>query len=67
MKAIIYRQETAHNGIYRTAVYFFGICVFVWESPDEAPKRHKPVGFIQYPSEAPTEIEADEFFPDEEF
>lgn len=67
MKAIIYKKETALNGIYRTAVYFLGICVFVWESPDEKPKPHKPVGFIQYSSDAPTEVEADEFFPDEEF
>lgn len=66
MKAIIYRQETAEKGIYRTAIYFFGVCVFVWESPEEDRKPQKPIGFVQFPAEAPTEIEDEDYYPDEE-
>lgn len=66
MKAIIYRKETSENRVYRTAIYIFGIRVFVWESPDESERPRKPIGFVQFPNDAPSWIEDEDYFPDEE-
>lgn len=64
-KAIIYKQHTIQGKVRRTSLYLFGICLYVEEYPvsDETPS--KPIGFIQYPSYAPTEVDDDDYFEDE--
>lgn len=64
MKAIIFKQHTKEAKVYRTALYLFGACVYVEEYPeDEHPT--KPCGFTVLSSDAPTQVEDDDYFEDE--
>lgn len=65
MKAIIFKQQIKEGKVYRTALYLFGVCVYVEEYPEDEYNRPKPCGFIQYPSEAPTQVDDDDYFEDE--
>ncbi len=65
MKAIIYKKNTKEGKVYRTALYLLGVCVYVEEYPETEPTRPKPVGFIQFPSDAPTEVEDEDYFDEE--
>ncbi len=65
MKAIIYKQNTKQGKVYRTALYLLGVCVYVEEYPDEGQPRPKPIGFTQFPSAAPTEVEDEDYYEDE--
>ena len=68
MKAILKRTEVEHNNIISVRIEIFGLAVYESHCRDERSpeKRRRPIGFTQFPFEAPTEVEADEYFPDEE-
>ena len=65
MKAILYKQHTVQGKISRTALYLFGICLYAEEYPVRENTPSKPVGFIQFPSTAPTEVEEEDYYEDE--
>ena len=68
MKAILKRTETVANGRVSVHIELFGIRIYELTSTDRSTdKNHpRPIGFIQHSIEAPSEVEADEYFPDEE-
>ena len=65
MKAIIFKQHTKEGKVYRTALYLFGVCVYVEEYPEDEHNRPKPCGFTIFPSDAPTQVDDDDYFEDE--
>lgn len=65
MKSIIYKQHIVRGKVRSTSVYLFGVCIYCEEYPEQKPEQRKPVGFIQFPSDAPTEVE-DEDWDEEE-
>lgn len=68
MKSLVYKLTERHpNGeIERTSTYILGVCVYRHQYPVE-PYEKKPrnVGFIQYPSDAPTSSPDEDYYPDE--
>jgi len=68
MKAILKRTEVEHSNTISVRIEFFGLAVYESQRRDERSpeKRRRPIGFIQFPSDAPTEVEDDDYFPDEE-
>lgn len=42
-----------------------GICIYAHEYPIYAEESPRNIGFIQYPSDAPTDVEDDGYWPDE--
>lgn len=65
MKSIILKRHTIQGKLHRIALYLFGVCVYAYEYPVYEPERAKPVGFLQYPSAAPYEVEDEEDYEDE--
>lgn len=68
MNAILKRTEVEHDNIISVRIELFGLVVYESQRRDESSpeKRRRPIGFIQFPSDAPTDVEAEEYFPDEE-
>lgn len=68
MKAILKRTEVEHDNIISVRIELFGLAVYESQRSDERSpeKRRRPIGFIQFPSDAPTDVETEEYFPDEE-
>ena len=68
MKAILKRTEVEHDNIISVRIELFGLAVYESQRRDERSpeKRRRQIGFIQFPSDAPTEVETEEYFPDEE-
>lgn len=68
MKAILKRTEVEHDNIISVRIELFGLAVYESQRRDERSpeKRSRPIGFIQFPSDAPTDVETEEYFPDEE-
>ncbi len=65
MESLIYVKCTADGKIMRKEVWFLGMCLYIEEWPDDTEELRRPVGFEQYPIEAPSEVEDDYYFPDE--
>lgn len=68
MKAILKRTEVEHDNIISVRIELFGLAVYESQRRDERSpeKRRRPIGFIQFPSDAPTDVEVEDCFPDEE-
>lgn len=68
MKAILKRTEVEHDNIISVRIELFVLAVYESQRRDERSpeKRRRPIGFIQFPSDAPTDVEAEDYFPDEE-
>lgn len=68
MKAILKRTEVEHDNIISVRIELFGLTVYEsqWRDERSPEKRRRPIGFIQFPSDAPTEVEDDDYFPEEE-
>lgn len=68
MKAILKRTEVEHDNIISVRIELFGLAVYESQRRDERSpeKRRRPIGFIQFPSDAPTDVEGEEYFPEEE-
>ncbi len=68
MKAILKRTEVEHDNIISVRIELFGLTVYEsqWRDERSPEKRRRPIGFTQFPSDAPTDVEAEEYFPDEE-
>lgn len=68
MKAILKRTEVEHDNIISVRIELFGLAVYESQRRDERSpeKRSRQIGFIQFPSDAPTDVETEEYFPDEE-
>lgn len=68
MKAILKRTEVEHDNIISVCIELFGLTVYESQQRDERSpeKRRQPIGFIQFPSNAPTEVEDEDYFPEEE-
>lgn len=69
MKAIFKRTEVEHNNIISVRIELFGLAVYESQRRDERSpgERRRPIGFIQFPINAPTDVEeAEDYFPDEE-
>ena len=65
MKSIIFRQHTVQNKVHHLALYLFGVCAYAEEYPVYEPAQRKPVGFIQFPSAAPDEVEDEDDYEDD--
>lgn len=65
MKAIIYKQNTKDKGVQREALYFLGICIYVREYPVYKPTPQRPIGFVQFPTEAPSWVEDEEYYDED--
>lgn len=66
MGAILKRVRIVKDKHTTTRVMLFGLTVYETESINQtSDNTPRPVGFIQYPIEAPTEVEDDEYFPEE--
>lgn len=68
MKAILKRTEVEHDNIVSVRIELFGLAVYESQRRDERSpeKRRRPIGFMQFPSDAPTDVESEEYFPEEE-
>lgn len=68
MKAIFKRTETVTDDCVSVRIELFGVRIYELTSTDRSTdkNRPRPVGFIQFPIEAPSVVEADDYFPDEE-
>lgn len=64
MRPILYKREAVFDGIKQVTIRFFGLLIYAKESDiDECERR--PVGFVQYPIDAPSYIDDDDYFNDE--
>lgn len=60
---ILYKREVVIDGIRQVTIRFFGLLVYAKESDiDECERR--PVGFVQYPIEAPSYVDESEYYDD---
>lgn len=67
MKPIIHKRTERHKSgdAERIVIYFLGICIYIHEYPIDRDTKPRNVGFIQYPSNAPTEVEDEDYYPEE--
>lgn len=67
MKSIIHKKTERHKSgdTERIVIFFLGICIYIHEYPIDRDSRPGSVGFIQYPSDAPTEVEDEDYYPEE--
>ena len=67
MKPLISKitKQSKHGKKERLEVFVFGICIYAHEYPIYSEESPRKVGFIQYPSDAPTDVEDDDYWPDE--
>lgn len=68
MKSIIHKKTERHKSgdAERIVIYFLGICIYYHEYPIYAEEKRRNIGFNQFPSSAPTEIEDEDYYPDED-
>ena len=67
MKPIIFKHHTKTGGVYRRAIYLFGICVYAWEYPENTDaERHRAIGFTSFPNDAPGYIEDDDYYSEDD-
>ncbi len=68
MKSLIEKRTERHaNGhMERVVVKVFGLCIYMHIYPIDSDTKPRNVGFIQYHSAAPVEVEDNDYFPDEE-
>lgn len=65
MNAIIVKRLTLKDGKERRTISVCGICIYMSERPASNDDSRRPVGFIQFPSEAPTEVIDEDYYPEE--
>lgn len=56
MRPIIYKQIEESNGVERLSVRFMGLLVYVREYPIDDKSAKRPIGFVSFPIEAPSEV-----------
>lgn len=49
----------------KTELIVFGICIYTSETIVRSDKTRRPLGFIQYPTEAPSDVVDKEYYPEE--
>lgn len=49
----------------KTELIVFGICIYTSETIVRSDKTRQPLGFIQYPTEAPSDVVDKEYYPEE--
>lgn len=65
MKPIIVKRLTLKDGVERRTISVCGICIYMSEHPTSNDDSRRPIGFIQLPSEAPTEVIDEDYYPEE--
>ncbi len=65
MKSLIFKKTSVIGDTERISLYILGVRVYVVERPFEAEEKRRPIGFVQYYSDAPTEVEDEDYFPEE--
>lgn len=68
MKSLIYKKTERNYKIRaeRVIIYVLGLCIYIHEYPMDAEEKRRNIGFNQFPSSAPTEIEDEDYYPDED-
>lgn len=56
-KSLIMKETTIADNKERTRIKVFGICVYERVKPHYGEERHRHIGFISYPNDAPGYIE----------
>lgn len=64
MKSLIFKKTSIVGDTERISLYILGVRIYVVERPFEIEKS-RPVGFVQFYSDAPTEVEDEDYFPEE--
>lgn len=65
MKSLIFKKTSIVGDTERISLYILGVRIYVVERPFEIEKKSRPVGFVQFYSDAPTEVEDEDYFPEE--
>lgn len=65
MRPIIKKRITESDNVTRIELTVFGICVYASECIDKIERSHRPIGFVQYPIEAPSEVADEDYYPEE--
>lgn len=65
MKPIIVKRLTLTNGVERLTFSVCGICIYMSEHPAINDCSRRPIGFIQFHSDAPTEVIDEDYYPEE--
>ena len=68
MKSLIHKKTERNYRIKteREVIYFLGLCIYIHEYPLDTEEKRRNIGFTQFPSSAPTEIEDEDYYPDED-
>lgn len=65
MKALIFKKTSVVGDKERISLDILGVRIYEVERPCEKEEKHRPVGFVQFYSDAPTEVEDEDYFPKE--
>lgn len=65
MKSLIFKKTSIIGDTERISLYILGVRIYVVERPFEKEQKSRPVGFVQFYSDAPTEVEDEDYFPEE--
>lgn len=69
MITIILKRHSVNNGVHRMEIRVFGLCVYATERPLRRASAQRPIGFVQFPNDAPGFIDDDEdvweYYPEE--
>ena len=60
-KSLILKETTIADNKERTRIKVFGICIYERVRPHYIEERHRHIGFISYPNDAPGYIEDDDY------
>jgi hypothetical protein len=66
MKSLIFKETTTNKNTETTKVYFCGICIYCEQYPTDEDKNRRPIGFVQYPNDAPGFIEDEDWFDEDD-
>lgn len=65
MKSLIFKKTTVIGNTERISLYILGVRVYVIERPFESEEKRRPIGFVQFYSDAPTEVVDEDYYPEE--
>lgn len=65
MKSLIFKKTSIVGDTERISLYILGIRIYVAERSFEIEKKSRPVGFVQFYSDAHIEVEDEDYFPKE--